>query len=121
MEATLRGDAPLSTAYRNGMVETIQKSAVLTAAWENDEPKLSPVYSMAVHSEAVFLLTGTDAGSINVWSGRHQEGKFITSLNAHSRPVSALELFASDSKAITGSWDKSIKILGNQDFNEKVF
>ena len=64
---------------------------MLVGAWENEEPKepnpqlagmidatpakVSPVYCMDVHSEAVWLVTGTGSGHVNLWSVRHKEGK----------------------------------------------
>jgi hypothetical protein len=45
---------------------------------EGDQPypyKVSPVYSIDVHSDGVWCTTGTESGNINMYSVRHSEGK----------------------------------------------
>jgi transcriptional activator SPT8 len=68
-------------------MDSITRSATLCSAWENEEKlderegtplppptKVSPVYSMDVHSDGVWLLTGLENGSINLWTVRIEEG-----------------------------------------------
>lgn len=69
---------------------------------------LSPVYSLAVHHQALWLLSGTEGGSINLQSVRHEEGKRITSLQKHSSAVSVLHLSEDETSFLSGSWDKTI-------------
>lgn len=69
---------------------------------------LSPVYSLAVHREALWLLSGTETGAINLQSVRHQEGKRITTLNKHTSAVSVLSLAHDERSVLSGSWDKNI-------------
>lgn len=87
--ASVNGGANLTGAQKHGLVDTIQKGGALISAWENedgpgptpeDPPKISPVYSMDVHSEAVWLVTGNQTGNINLWTVRHEEGK-VTAIN----------------------------------------
>jgi transcriptional activator SPT8 len=66
----------------------------MVSVWENQEiqktdetqTKVSPVYSIDVQSEAVWLITGTEVslimihdknGSINLYTVRHDEGTVI--------------------------------------------
>ena len=69
---------------------------------------LSPVYSLAVHPEALWLLSGTEVGAINLQSVRHQEGKRITSLIKHTSAVSVMQLLSDQRSLLSGSWDKVI-------------
>lgn len=69
---------------------------------------LSPVYSLAVHRQALWLLSGTETGAINLQSVRHEEGKRITSLYKHTSAVSVLSLAADERSVLSGSWDKNI-------------
>lgn len=81
----------------------------LVAPEEAPPPKLSPVHSMAVHSEAVWGVTGTESGNIHLYSIRHEEGKLLHILRGHKSPVSTMKISPNEKGLITGSWDKSIK------------
>ncbi|KAJ3123954.1 Transcription factor spt8 [Nowakowskiella sp. JEL0407] len=70
--------------------------------------KSSPVYSMDVHSEAVWLVTGVQNGSINLWTVRHEEGMIHHVLKNHKSPVSVLRITPDERGLISGSWDKSL-------------
>ncbi|RCH78617.1 Transcription factor spt8, partial [Rhizopus stolonifer] len=72
------------------------------------EPKLSPVYSLAMHSEALWALQGCENGSINLTTVRHEEGKCHHVLRKHTGPVSILVITPDETGAISGSWDKSV-------------
>ena len=86
--------------------------------WENEEPAppgrgdqehvLSPVYSLAVHSRALWLLSGLESGGINLQSVRHDEGKRIHCLQQHTNAVSVLTLAQDEKSVLSGSWDKNI-------------
>ena len=69
---------------------------------------LSPVYSLAVHHQALWLLSGTETGAINLQSVRHDEGKRITSLWKHSSAVSVMVLSQDQNSFLSGSWDKTM-------------
>lgn len=115
---TINGKQLLTVAQRHPFVESVVKAGVLLSYWENAEPHspsqrtedlvLSPVYSLAVHSQALWLLSGLESGGINLQSVRHDEGKRITCLQKHTNAVSVLNLAADEKSVLSGSWDKNI-------------
>ncbi|KAI2627199.1 WD40-repeat-containing domain protein [Xylaria nigripes] len=116
--ATINGKTLLTVAQRHPFVDSVTKAGVLMSYWENAEPQpstarqedliLSPVYSLAVHSQALWLLSGLESGGINLQSVRHDEGKRITCLQKHTNAVSVLTLAADEKSVLSGSWDKNI-------------
>lgn len=74
----------------------------------NEALPLSPVHSLAVHHQALWLLSGTESGPINLQSVRHEEGKRITSLFKHENAVSVMSLSRDQVSMLSGSWDKSV-------------
>lgn len=116
--ATINGRTLLTVAQRHPFVDSVTKAGVLMSYWENAEPPsstarqedlvLSPVYSLAVQSQALWLLSGLESGGINLQSVRHDEGKRITCLQKHTNAVSALTLAADEKSVLSGSWDKNI-------------
>ncbi|KAI1841430.1 hypothetical protein JX266_012359 [Neoarthrinium moseri] len=115
---TINGKQLLTVAQRHPFVDSVVKSGVLMSYWENAEPQtpsmraedvvLSPVYSLAVHSQALWLLSGLESGGINLFSVRHDEGKRIACLQKHTNAVSVLNLSADEKSVLSGSWDKNI-------------
>ncbi|CEJ89587.1 Putative Transcription factor SPT8 [[Torrubiella] hemipterigena] len=110
---TLNGKMPLTVAQRHSFVDSVVKACILMSYWENDEPGmseqvLSPVYSLAVESKALWLLSGLESGAINLQSVRHEEGKKICSLQQHTNAVSVLTMAPDERSVLSGSWDKSI-------------
>ncbi|KAI9777060.1 MAG: Transcription factor spt8 [Geoglossum umbratile] len=73
-----------------------------------DALTLSPVYSLAVHSQALWLLSGLESGGINLQSVRHDEGKRIHCLRKHTSAVSVLTLAYDEQSFLSGSWDKTV-------------
>ncbi|KAI0476582.1 WD40 repeat-like protein [Xylariaceae sp. FL0804] len=116
--ATLNGKTLLTVAQRHPFVDSVTKAGVLMSYWENAEPQpssvrqedvvLSPVYSLAVHSQALWLLSGLESGGINLHSVRHDEGKRITCLKRHTNAVSVLALAPDEKSVLSGSWDRNI-------------
>ncbi|KAI1506005.1 WD40-repeat-containing domain protein [Biscogniauxia marginata] len=116
--STINGKTLLTVAQRHPFVDSVTKAGVLMSYWENAEPPLhparqedlvlSPVYSLAVHSQALWLLSGLESGGINLHSVRHDEGKRITCLQKHSNAVSVLALTPDEKSVLSGSWDKNI-------------
>ncbi|KAI1137671.1 WD40 repeat-like protein [Hypoxylon sp. FL0543] len=116
--ATINGKTLLTVAQRHPFVDSVTKAGVLMSYWENAEPQpapvrqedlvLSPVYSLAVHSEALWLLSGLESGGINLQSVRHDEGKRIACLKKHTNAVSVLTLSPDEKSVLSGSWDKNI-------------
>ncbi|KAK7737337.1 Transcription factor spt8 [Cytospora paraplurivora] len=119
---TINGKQLLTVAQRHPFVDSVTKSGILMSYWENLEPAppnsrgaasdtdrvLSPVYSLAVHSEALWLLAGLESGGINLHSVRHDEGKTIHVLQGHKNAVSVLQLAPDEKSVLSGSWDKNI-------------
>ncbi|CAK7234346.1 Transcription factor spt8 [Sporothrix bragantina] len=116
---TINGRQLLTVAQRHPFVDSVVKAGILMSYWENEEPPstsarvteehiLSPVYSLAVHSRALWLLAGTESGGINLQSVRHDEGKRITCLQRHTNAVSVLQLAPDEKSVLSGSWDKAI-------------
>jgi transcriptional activator SPT8 len=115
--ATVNGKTLLTVAQRHPFVDSVTKAGVLMSYWENeepvskasnDEPALSPIYSLAVQREALWLLSGLESGCINLQSVRHDEGKRITSLHKHTSAVSVLTLAQDERSVLSGSWDKNV-------------
>ncbi|KAI9731864.1 MAG: Transcription factor spt8 [Claussenomyces sp. TS43310] len=115
--ATINGKTLLTVAQRHPFVDSVTKAGVLMSYWENeephgktpnDEPGLSPVYSLAVQREALWLLSGLESGCINLQSVRHDEGKRIAYLQKHTSAVSVLTLAADEKSVLSGSWDKNV-------------
>lgn len=135
---TVNAKSMLTVAQRHPFVDSVTKAGVLMSYWENEEPSgknlqaqmlvallmlsdvvsepkgpeealpLSPVYSLAVHPQALWLLSGTEVGAINLQSIRHEEGKRITSLFKHNSAVSVMSLLQDNKTLLSGSWDKTI-------------
>jgi transcriptional activator SPT8 len=116
---TINGKTQLTVAQRHPFVDSVVKAGVLVGYWGNeeppppnskatDEPKLSPVYSLATHSRALWILSGLTSGGINLQSVRHDEGKRICSLQKHTSAVSVLTLVPDEKSVLSGSWDKNI-------------
>ncbi|KAJ3210071.1 Transcription factor spt8 [Dinochytrium kinnereticum] len=146
--ASFNGEGVLTQNQKHGLVDSIQKGGVLTSAWELEEisaqplqvvhgdenavkkegdqqvpapaPKVSPVYSLAVHSEAVWCVAGTEvvlaafttliiqSGNVNLYTVRHDEGQCHHVFRGHNRPVSVLVIDPLETALVTGSWDKKI-------------
>ncbi|KAK7515470.1 transcription factor SPT8 [Phyllosticta citriasiana] len=118
---TANGKLMLTVAQRHPFVDSVTKAGVLLSYWENEETSdrisatanddsmiLSSVYSLAVHHQALWLLSGTESGAINLQTVRHQEGHRITSLRKHTSAVSVLSLSQDEKSVLSGSWDKTI-------------
>ncbi|TFA99056.1 Transcription factor spt8 [Trichoderma ghanense] len=115
---TINGKLPLTVAQRHPFVDSVTKAGILMSYWPNEEPAvpgrsdqehvLSSVYSLAVHSEALWLLSGLESGAINLQSVRHDEGKRICCLQKHTNAVSVLTLAPDERSVLSGAWDKNI-------------
>lgn len=115
---TINGKLALTVAQRHPFVDSVHKAGILMSYWENEEPSppgtahhdqiLSPVYSLAVESTALWLLSGLESGAINLQSVRHDEGKKICSLQRHTNAVSVLTMAPDEKTVLSGSWDKTV-------------
>ncbi|KAJ5958259.1 uncharacterized protein N7479_005409 [Penicillium vulpinum] len=99
----------LTVAQRHPFVDSVVKAGVLMTYWENmDGSHLSPVYSLASHSEGLWLLSGLESGAIRLQTLRHDEGKEIALLRQHTSAVSALSLTSDEESLLSGGWDKRV-------------
>ena len=118
---TANGKVPLTVAQKHPFVDSVMKAGSLLTYWENEEATVrtppmqpddgkwtSPVYSLAVSHQAVWLLSGLESGGINLQTCRHQAGTRITTLKEHTSAVSVLNLSQDESSLLSGSWDKAI-------------
>jgi transcriptional activator SPT8 len=99
----------LTVAQRHPFVDSVVKAGVLMNYWENmDGNVISPVYSLASHSQGLWLLSGLESGNIRLQSVRHDEGKEIALLREHTSAVSVLTLTPDEKSLLSGSWDKKV-------------
>ncbi|KAH6724559.1 WD40-repeat-containing domain protein [Leptodontidium sp. MPI-SDFR-AT-0119] len=115
--ATVNGKTLLTVAQRHPFVDSVVKAGVLMSYWDNEEPlakapneepPFSPVYSLAVQSQALWMLSGLESGAINLYSVRHDEGKRIAYMSKHKSAVSVLTLAQDEKSVLSGSWDKNV-------------
>ncbi|CAH1761387.1 15081_t:CDS:10 [Entrophospora sp. SA101] len=128
--ASMSGKTLLTQNQKHTQVESVQKAGVIVSYWENEEQppptpksegtsqnisepssseiKLSSVYSIAVQSEAIWLLSGLESGSINLYTVRHEEGRCHHVLRHHKAPVSVLKITQEETGCVSGSWDKTV-------------
>lgn len=119
---TVNGKVPLTVAQKHPFVDSVMKAGSLVTYWENEDSLfrtppnkssdpakwLSPVYSLAVQHQALWLLSGLESGGINLQTCRHQAGTRITTLKEHTSAVSVLKLSDDCTSLLSGSWDKMI-------------
>lgn len=72
--------------------------------------KVSPAFSIDVHSQAIFGLTGFESGTINLWSLRHDEGTCHYNFRGHTGIVSVIKISPDEQTFVSGSWDKTIAL-----------
>ncbi|KAJ2493845.1 Transcription factor spt8 [Coemansia sp. RSA 2050] len=112
--STVNGKQLLTLGQRHSLVDTIAKGGVTASYWDHTDvveggvEMLSPVYSMAVHSQAVWLVSGMKSGHIGLWSVRHDEGRRISLLCKHKKPVSVLRISPDEYGLVSGSWDRAV-------------
>ncbi|KAG5519107.1 hypothetical protein PMAC_002194 [Pneumocystis sp. 'macacae'] len=119
--STMNGKIPLTVAQKHPFVDSIINAGVLLSYWENrnlqesptsistySNPKLSPVYYLAVNKHALWMLSGIDTGDINLQTVRHDEGKILSTMKRHVSPVSVLKLSSCETKVLSGGWDKNV-------------
>ncbi|CAE6414568.1 unnamed protein product [Rhizoctonia solani] len=109
-----------------GLGEGVMKGGVLRMWWENPSGEdgsqssgdmtpapsnvleggpPSPVYCMTLHSDALWGLSGTAAGNINLFTVRHEPGRVHFVLRGHKGPTSGLALSADEKKVYSAGWD----------------
>lgn len=118
---TANGKVPLTVAQKHPFVDSVMKAGSMVTYWENEERSLqtppknpdegkwsSPVYSLAVEKQAVWLLSGLESGGINLQLTRHSTGNIITTLKEHTSAVSVLTFTDHERRVLSGSWDKNM-------------
>ncbi|KAF1816726.1 WD40 repeat-like protein [Eremomyces bilateralis CBS 781.70] len=115
---TANGKLALTVAQRHPFVDSVTKAGVLLSYWDNEEAPdrtpldedtpPSPIYSLAVHHQGLWILSGLENGGINLQSVRHNEGTRIAALQKHTSAVSVLSLADDETSVLSGSWDKTI-------------
>lgn len=127
--SAVNGKTFLSAPQRHhaGVVEGLMKAGQIRSWWENpgyvdrkgfvggqalygmppmdEDPGLSPVYSLLMHSDALWGLAGTDAGHINLFTVRHEPGRVMHVMKEHKSPVSAMSMDYGEKGFFSASWD----------------
>lgn len=116
--AAVNGKNFLTAQQRHhcGVIEGTMKAAPIRCWWENPvrprppgasppETNLAPVYSMAMHSDALWTLTGAEAGHINLFLSRHEPGKLMHTFSGHRNVVSALSIAHDEQSFFSAGWD----------------
>ncbi|KAF9927693.1 Transcription factor spt8 [Linnemannia zychae] len=100
-------DVDVKMVKREGSIERAL-TPVARAPSPMEESKMSAVYSLDCHSEAIFAISGLESGAINLWTPRHEEGTCHHVFRQHTAPVSAIKLTPDEQGFISGSWDQSV-------------
>lgn len=125
--ASMNGKISLTMAHRHATVDVCSRSAVILSYWDNEiyqnkspgssqiisnnfEEQFSPVFSLYMHSRALWCLSGLNNGDVNLYTVRHSEGRCHHALRGHRGPVSAIKAFNNETYAATGAWDKKVMI-----------
>ncbi|KAH9901411.1 WD40 repeat-like protein [Cubamyces lactineus] len=116
--AAVNGKVFLTAPQRQhcGVIEGIMKAGQIRCWWENAIPTLNPdntvaeaplypVYSLAMHSDALWCLAGSDQGHISLFTVRHSPGRLCHVINGHRGPVSALALQHDEKGFFSAGWD----------------
>ncbi|KAJ2294962.1 Transcription factor spt8 [Coemansia sp. RSA 2706] len=112
--ATVNGKQLLTLGQRHAHVDSVAKAGVMAAYWDHSDVNdagadvLSPVYSLDVHSQAAWLVSGMRSGAIGLWSVRYDEGRRIELLRKHKKPVSVLRISPDEFGLVSGSWDRAV-------------
>ncbi|KAI8324651.1 WD40 repeat-like protein [Martensiomyces pterosporus] len=112
--ATVNGKQLLTQGQRHSHVDSVTKAGVMASYWDHGDAAddgaeiLSPVYSLDVQSEAMWLVSGMKSGHVALWSVRHDEGRRIAVLAKHKKPVSVLRISPDEFGLVSGSWDRAV-------------
>ncbi|KAE8266050.1 hypothetical protein A4X09_0g6295 [Tilletia walkeri] len=118
---TMNGRQMLTQSVRHAYVEGVVRAGVMKHFWGNDEVprKMNPalikeelpvsaVHSLACQRDALWGLSGTESGNINLFTIRHASGRIQHVLRKHKAPVSVMALADGDRTLISGSWDRNV-------------
>ena len=122
---TVDGKLSLTIQQKNALVDSIINAGILTSYWENEVPQplskvkwvkqktdyiplVSPVHSLAVQSECLYILAGQESGGIVMQGVRYFEGRTSHYFKGHSSIVNHLLINDDETKFLSGSWDKTV-------------
>lgn len=126
--ASMNSRSMLTQNVRHQFVDGVVRGGVLHSWWANEEVPLvkssskdnddfdeedrlvSPVHSLALQQDALWSLTGTESGNINLCSVRHEPGQIRHILRKHTSAVSSLALTDQDTQLVSGGWDRSVHV-----------
>lgn len=102
--------------HHASIIEGTMKAGHLRCWWENpvipangnnsiSDAPLASVYSLAMHSDALWALSGSQNGLINLFTVRHEPGRLCHVMRGHTKPVSALALNHHEKGFFSASWD----------------
>ncbi|KAI0256810.1 WD40-repeat-containing domain protein [Lactifluus subvellereus] len=101
--------------HHAGVVEGSLKAGQIRSWWENPETPMpsadagrSPVHSLALHGDALWGLSGTNTGQINLFTVRHEPGRLFHVMQGHRGPVSALSLQHDERGFFSAGWDGQV-------------
>ncbi|EJF65877.1 WD40 repeat-like protein [Dichomitus squalens LYAD-421 SS1] len=116
--AAVNGKIFLTAPQRQhcGVIEGIMKAGQIRCWWENaipvvnpegpnGEAPLYPVYSLAMQSDALWSLAGSDQGHVCLHTVRHSPGRLCHVMHGHRGPVSALSLQHDEKGFFSAGWD----------------
>jgi transcriptional activator SPT8 len=120
--AGLNGKNLLTAPQRHhcGVGDGVLKGGVIWTWWGNtekspledlsgmdgaQEPTNSSIYSIALHSDALWGVSGTLIGHINLFTLRHEPGRIQHTLYGHKGPISALSLTGDEMGVFSAGWD----------------
>ncbi|ORX73832.1 WD40 repeat-like protein, partial [Linderina pennispora] len=107
--ATMNGRQMMTQGQRHAHVDSVSKAGVMAGYWEHsDNDVLSPVFSMDVQAQALWLVSGMQSGRIALWSVRHDEGRKLHVLSKHRQPVSVLRISPDERGLVSGAWDRAV-------------
>ncbi|RDX56746.1 WD40 repeat-like protein [Lentinus brumalis] len=116
--AAVNGKVFLTAPQRQhcGVIEGIMKAGQIRCWWENAIPEvktegsagegpLYPVYSLAMQSDALWSLAGSNQGHVSLHTVRHAPGRLCHVMRGHRGPVSALSLQYDEKGFFSAGWD----------------
>jgi len=122
--ASMNGKNMLTQNLRNTFVEGVTKGGVLTTWWGHTYSKMgeenlsareissNPVHSLVCQKDALWGMSGCEAGTINLWGLRHAAGTTHHVFRKHTGPVSSLVLDPTEQNLVSGGWDRGVFVRG---------
>ncbi|KAK7693508.1 hypothetical protein QCA50_003076 [Cerrena zonata] len=96
-------------------MEGLMKAAQLRCWWENptdypqvgpaEDTELCPPYSLLMQSDALWALSGSNRGNINLYTVRHEPGRLCYVMPGHRGPVSSMAMAHDEKGFYSAGWD----------------